>query len=233
METLKLYPIFPQGFDMTIAPFLLGQFVGPTLTEGRDRITASIFYADTTLKFTITLFADPAHPFEYRIVHGHKQPISGEIAGITVGASNGALHELALSAQGLHAPVVDVLQDLLTADSTDALVDLGEPGPITVKPAGSTNGQGDLLWVPTVRAIFDVRGVPGHEVVHLKQGDKVEVSEELYHNRQYLTHHLTSDGMGGWLLAPHAGAPNTVDLELANGHALTQAQALSHLMLHA
>ena len=113
-------------------------------------------------------------------------------------------------------------------------IDLAKPGPITVKLAGSTDGiGGDKLYVPSVHATFDLRGVPGDELVQLKHGDKVEVSDEQFHNIGDLRHDLTNDGNGGWLLTAHNDMTNSIDLQLASGHQLTQAQALAYLMLDA
>jgi hypothetical protein len=226
METLRLFqiPLFPNGFDMTLLPEFISFFSGATLTEQKYHIVADINFGGFDLRLDLT--ADKHHPFNHR---------GGENAQATVTASIGGLSMTALKATGLHAPVADFLQDLHDpSQSQDALVDLAEPGPIRVKPAGVTGGTGgDKLYVPGVHTIFDLRGVPGQELVELKHGDKVEVSDEKFHNIADLRHHLTNDSHGGWLLAAPNEMANSIDLQLANGHPLTEAQALSYLMLDA
>lgn len=231
METLRLFPLFPDGFDMHQLPVFLAVFGGATLTEGKGHIFADIIEGSYDLRLDLT--ADKHDPFKYRVIHGQKVAISGDIAHIAVTASSPGFSLTALSASGLHAPIAEFLHDFMSLHSQKALVDLAKPGPITVKPAGSTDGLGDTLYVPGVRATLDLRGVPGHELVELKQGDKVEVSDEQFHNIGDLRHDLTNDGNGGWLLTAHNDMTNSIDLQLASGHQLTQAQALAYLMLDA
>jgi hypothetical protein len=226
METLRLFPLFPD-FDMHLLPVFLAEFGAATLTEEKGSIFADVIVGSFDLQ--LKLVADQHHPFKYRVIHGQKMAISGDIAQIAVTASSPGFSLTALKATGLHAPVADFLHDLLGLESQDALVDLAEPGPITVKPAG----LGDTLYVASVHARFDLRGVPGHELVELKHGDKVEVSDEKFHNVNDLKHDLTSDGHGGWLLAEHNDMANSIDLQLANGQHLTKAEAFTYLMLDA
>jgi hypothetical protein len=217
---------------MTSLPIFLELLAGATLTEKKYHIVADFNYGGV-LDLRLDLMADRQHPFQYHQVHGLKVAVGGDIAQATVTATFESFSGPALKATGLHAPVADFLQDLVALDSQDALADLAEPGPITVKPAGSSGGPGNTLYVPGARAIFDVRGVPGPETVHLKHGDKVEVSDERFHNINALRHDLTSDGNGGWLLAAPGHTADSIDLQLANGHPLTQHQALSYIMLDA
>jgi hypothetical protein len=235
METLKLYavPLFPDGFDMRLLPSFLSLLSGATLKERSHDIVADI--TDGAFDLRLDLRADAKHPFEYREVGGHKIAVAGIIAEASVTASLDGTTYKALEATGLHAPVADFLKDLTAGQSQEALVDLAEPGPIEVKPAGVTGGGlgGDTLYVPGVHALFDLRGVPGHEVVELKPGDKIEVSDEQFHNVNALRHDLVSDGSGGWLLAAQGDTVNSIDLQLASGHPLTKAAALSLLMLDA
>ena len=235
METLRLFPIFSQGFDLqTELPFFLGLFSTATLTEKPGHILADIPYDGGALDFRIDMTADKQHPFKYHVVNGQKVVIGGDIGQIAVTASSGSATITALTATGLHAPVTTFLHDLLGGNTGKALVDLAKPGPITVKPAGATDGMGgDILYVPSVHALFDLRGVPGHELVELKAGDKVELSDEKFANLNAIRHDLASDGHGGWLLALPNDTVNSIDLELANGHSLTKAQAISHLILDA
>jgi hypothetical protein len=234
MEVLKLFeiPLFSSGFDMTSLPVFLELLAGATLTERKTHIVADFNYSGV-LDLRLDLTADKQHPFKYHQMNGQKVAIGGDIAQATVTASFGSWSGPALKATGLHAPVAEFLQDLVALDSQDALADLAEPGPIRVKPAGSTGTPGNKLYVPGVHAIFDVRGVPGLETIELKHGDKVEVSDERFPNIKALTHDLTSDGQGGWLLMAPNHASDAIDLQLANGHALTQHQALAYLMLDA
>jgi hypothetical protein len=152
METLKLYPLLSRGFDMTLLPNilgLLGQLGTPTLTEDKHHIYADVLYLG--LDFRLDLEAASGHPFEYRHVHGQTKLI-GEVAAT---ASSPGFNLTVLTATGLHAPVVDIVNDVLSSQYQEVVVDLAEPGPVTVKPAGATDGMGgDKLYVPGVHAIF-------------------------------------------------------------------------------
>jgi hypothetical protein len=231
MEMLKLYPIFSTGFDMTLLPSILSLFNGATLTENSHDIVVSANFGG--LELQLDLVADPHDPFKYHSVNGQKTVVGGDIAKVTVTVASTLISGLALKATGLDAHAKVFMHDFLAAQYERSLIDLAKPGPITIKPAGSTTGGGDTLFVPGVHAIFDVRGVTGHEIAELKHGDKVEVSKEVFHNKTILGHDLTDDGHGGWLLAVPGDMTNSVDLELASGHAITKAQALSYLLLHA